>query len=78
MARSKPQPRGAVATFFDGERELLMPSERGRWDTFYPAVARAVAGDGAPPVDPRDAVATARVLDAARESSAAGTVVRLG
>jgi len=55
-----------------------MPSERGRWDTFYPAVARAVAGLGAPPVDPRDAVGTARVLDAARESSATGTVVRLG
>ena len=55
-----------------------MPSERGRWDTYYPAVARAIAGDGPPPVDPLDAVATARVLDAARESAATGTVVRLG
>ena len=72
------EPESAWGRLFDGERELLMPSERGRWDTFYPAVARAVAGDGAPPVDPRDAVATARVLDAARESSATGTVVRLG
>ena len=59
-------------------RELAsMPSERGRWDTFYPAVARAVAGHGPPPVDPQDAVATARVLDAARMSSATGTVVSL-
>ena len=72
------EPESAWGRLFDGERELLMPSERGRWDTFYPAVARAVAGLGAHPVDPRDAVATARVLDAARESSATGTVVRLG
>ena len=54
-----------------------MPSERGRWDTYYPAVALAMAGDGPPPVAPSDAVLTARVLDAARASAAAGTVVRL-
>src|SRR5664279_6600404 len=56
------EPESAWGRLFDGQRELLMPSERGRWDTFYPAVARAVAGLGAPPVDPRDAVTTARVL----------------
>ena len=72
------EPESAWGTMFDGEREMPVPSERGRWDTFYPAVARAIAGNEAPPVDPRDAVATARVLDAARESSATGTVVRLG
>ena len=33
--------------------------------TFYPAFARAVRGLGPVPVDPRDAVATATVLDAA-------------
>ena len=53
------------------------PSERGAWDTFYPAVAAAIRGTGAPPVDPRDAVATAAVLDAARESAAAGGVITL-
>ena len=57
----------------NGSRRV--PSERGRWDTFYPAVATALAGDGPPPVDPRDAVATAVVLDAARRSSADRTVV---
>ena len=33
------EPESAWGKLFDGERELLMPSERGRWDTFYPAVA---------------------------------------
>lgn len=42
---------------------------RGAWDTFYPAFARAVRGEGPPPVDPTDAVATADVLEAARISA---------
>jgi predicted dehydrogenase len=50
-----------------GQREPLM-SERGAWDLFYPAVARAVRGQAPMPVDPWDAVATAEVLDAARLS----------
>jgi predicted dehydrogenase len=53
------------------------PTERGRWDTFYPAFARAVRGLGPVPVDPRDAVATATVLDAARRSATSGEVVPL-
>ncbi len=60
-----------------GQRGRPVPSERGAWDTYYPAVAAAIAGDGPPPVDPRDAVATAAVLDAARESAAAGRVITL-
>ena len=54
-----------------------MPTERGRWDVFYPAFARAVRGERAAPVDPRDAVATATVLDAARRSATEGSVVAL-
>ena len=57
-----------------GEGEPV-PTERGRWDTFYPAFAAAVRGEGAVPVDPRDAVATATVLDAARRSATDGVVV---
>jgi predicted dehydrogenase len=49
----------------------------GRWDTFYPAFAAAVRGHGPVPVDPRDAVATATVLDAARRSTETGQVIRL-
>jgi predicted dehydrogenase len=51
--------------------------ERGRWDTFYPAFAAAVGGAGPVPVDPRDAIATAVVLDAARAAAETGEVVRL-
>jgi predicted dehydrogenase len=54
-----------------------VPTERGRWDTFYPAFAAAVRGAGAVPVDPADAIATATVLDAARRSATEGAVVSL-
>ncbi len=60
--------------YHDGQAETL-PSERGAWDEFYPAFASAVTGEGQVPVDPWDAVATATVLDAARESATTGHVV---
>ena len=62
--------------FRDGTSEPLR-SERGAWDTFYPAFAAAVRGTGSVPVDPWDAVATALVLDAARESAVRERVVAL-
>jgi predicted dehydrogenase len=55
----------------------VVPTERGRWDAVYPAFAAAVRGEGPVPVDPRDAVATATVLDAARPSATEGAVVPL-
>ncbi|MEN3306716.1 MAG: scyllo-inositol 2-dehydrogenase [Micromonosporaceae bacterium] len=58
------------------EVEPVVP-EPGAWDGFYPAVLAALR-DGTPmPVDPADAVAVLRILDAARESAATGEVVRL-
>ena len=60
-----------------GDAGEVVPSERGAWDTFYPAFAAAVRGEGPVPVDPRDAVATATVLDAARRSATTGEVVPL-
>jgi predicted dehydrogenase len=50
-------------------------TERGRWDLFYPTFAGAVRGTNPPPVNPRDAIATATVLDAARSSAESGAVV---
>ena len=41
-----------------------VPTQRGRWDTFYPAFARAVRGEGPVPVDPREAIAVLDILDA--------------
>lgn len=72
------EPESAWGTLYCGETRRRVPSERGSWDLFYPAVADAIAGRGITPVDPRDAVATAVVLDAARESTATGTVIRVG
>jgi predicted dehydrogenase len=60
-----------------GEAAQPVPSERGRWDTFYPAFAAAVRGQGPPPVDPWDAVASLEVLDAARASAMQGRLVAL-
>lgn len=71
------EPASAWGRLCTADGEQPVPSERGAWDTYYPAVALAVAGEGPPPVDPRDAVATAAVLDAARRSAAEGVVVRL-
>jgi len=50
-------------------------TQRGRWDLFYPTFAGAVRGNNPPPVNPRDAVATATVLEAGKTSAATGAVV---
>jgi predicted dehydrogenase len=54
-----------------------VPTERGRWDTYYPAFAAAVRGEAPLPVDPRDVVANIEVLDAARESAHTGRSIDL-
>ena len=71
------EPESAWGTLVDEAGSRIVPSERGRWDTYYPTVATAIAGTTPPPVDPWDAVATATVIDAARESSATNFVVSL-
>jgi predicted dehydrogenase len=61
-----------------GDEGEVVPTLPGAWSTFYPAFAAAVRGLGPVPVDPRDAGATASVLDAARRSATEGGVVTLG
>jgi predicted dehydrogenase len=63
--------------FEQGAQRERIPSERGCWDAFYRQLQDAVEGRGATPVDPRDAVASAVVLDAARLSAEQGRVVDL-
>jgi predicted dehydrogenase len=65
---------GRVHRGDDGE---AVATVTGAWPTFYPAFAAAVRNEGPVPVEPRDAVATATVLDAARRSATEGVVVRL-
>ncbi len=60
-----------------GEKRVTVPTERGRWNTFYPAFAAAVRGEGPLPVDPWESVLAARVLDAARASATSRRVIRL-
>jgi predicted dehydrogenase len=69
------EPAVSHGTLHRGVTSAPHPTERGRWDTFYPTFAGAVRGTNAPPADKRDAVASAAVLDAARLSATTGVVV---
>jgi predicted dehydrogenase len=60
-----------------GETSEPVRTERGRWDTFYPAFAAAVRREGPVPVDPYDAIASLTVTDAIRDSAAQGRAVAL-
>ena len=71
------EPPDHAAELRRGAQRWAVPSERGRWDLFYPAVVAAMAGAGGVPVDPADAVAVLDVLEAARRSAANGTVERM-
>jgi len=53
------------------------PSEHGDWPRFYALLVRALSDGDPPPVDPHDAAATLRVLEAARRSAASRKVVML-
>jgi predicted dehydrogenase len=71
------EPADRWGRVFRGDDGEVVPTLPGAWNTFYPAFAAAVRGLGPVPVDPRDAVATATVLDAARRSATDGGVVSL-
>jgi predicted dehydrogenase len=71
------EPQDRWGTLHSDSGVVSQPSERGRWDTYYPAFATAVRGHGPLPVDPRDAITTAEVLDAARHSAAHKQLVDL-
>jgi scyllo-inositol 2-dehydrogenase (NADP+) len=60
-----------------GDEEEPVPSEPGRWAAFYEAVVRSMRHGEPPPVDPRDALATLEVLEAARRSAEHDEVVVL-
>ncbi|MBT0767398.1 Gfo/Idh/MocA family oxidoreductase [Kineosporia sp. J2-2] len=72
------EPQESYGHLYRGDEVTSVPTERGSWDTYYPSFAAAVRGEGEVPVDPRDAVATTEVLDAARTSARTGQVVSLG
>jgi scyllo-inositol 2-dehydrogenase (NADP+) len=59
-----------------GDDERAIPRGPGAYPAFYQGVRDAITIRRPAPVDPRDAVATLRVLDAARRSAQHGEVVR--
>ena len=69
-----PEPDG---TLWDEDGAHPEPSLPGDWAAFYRGFARAVRGDGPVPVEPDDAVAVLRVLEAARRSAETGETARL-
>ncbi|GAB1641985.1 Gfo/Idh/MocA family oxidoreductase [Krasilnikovia sp. MM14-A1259] len=71
------EPEPAWGRLYRGATGAPVPSERGRWDSFYPAFAAAVRGDAPVPVDPWDAVRAMEVLDAARAAATGGRTVPL-
>ena len=71
------EPEHNWGRLYRGATGASVRSERGRWDTFYPAFAAAVEGRGPVPVDPWDAVRTMDALDAARISARTGETVGL-
>jgi predicted dehydrogenase len=52
-----------------GERSVPVPPEPGDWRRFYTLLRDALRDGGPAPVDPREAVETLRVLEAARQAS---------
>lgn len=54
-----------------------VPSERGRWGSFYPAVSASLHRGAPPPVALDDALTVQLVLDAARRSASSGQVVTI-
>jgi predicted dehydrogenase len=71
------EPETAWGHVVRGAEQVAVPSERGRWDTFYPAFAAAVRGTGRLPVDPREALAALEILDAVALSARDHRVVSL-
>jgi len=72
------EPESRWGRLVSGEESTPVPSERGDWPRFYALLVRALRDGGRSPVDPRDAVETLRVLEAARRSAAKREVVGLG
>ena len=65
-------PPGSEGWIARGRERTFVPRASGGHEDFYPAVARWLLAGAPVPVDPRETVHTARVLDTARVSAATG------
>jgi scyllo-inositol 2-dehydrogenase (NADP+) len=71
------EPESRWGRLVRGEESTPVPSEHGDWPRFYALLVRALRDGDPPPVDPRDAVTTLQVIEAARRSAANREVVAL-
>jgi scyllo-inositol 2-dehydrogenase (NADP+) len=71
------EPESRWGRLVRGEESVPVPSERGDWPRFYEMLVRALRDGGPAPVNPHDAVATLRVLEAARRSAARRAIVAI-
>ncbi len=71
------EPEHARPRLIAGEQSVPLSGERGAWQRFYELFAAALDGSGPVPVDPRDAVACLKVIEAARISAAEQRLVTL-
>ncbi|AUG77410.1 oxidoreductase [Kitasatospora sp. MMS16-BH015] len=69
--------QAAYGTLGTDEAATRLTTDPGDYPAYYAGIAHSLLTRTPPPVDPRDAVATLAVLEAARGSAATGTVVRL-
>ena len=69
------EPADGWGALVRGDEREPVPTERGDYPRFYEDLATAIEGGGPPPVDVDDAILALDVLEAARRSSATGTVV---
>jgi len=71
------EPASDAGKFGVGADVETVPTEVGRYQDFYAHVRDALRGEGDFPVDPASAVAALRVIEAARQSSVDGRIVKL-
>jgi scyllo-inositol 2-dehydrogenase (NADP+) len=60
-----------------GDQSVPVMPEPGDWPRFYVLLRETLVSGGPPPVDPRDAVQTLRVLEVARRASRERSIVKL-
>ena len=71
------EPEDRWGTLGAGSDARPVATERGNYGAFYGTLVRAIRGDGPPPVDIADAIATLEVIEAARASVEQGSVTDL-
>jgi len=69
------EPEARWGRLVTGDRSAPVPSQRGDWPRFYALLRASLVTGDPPPVDPRDAVMTLRVLELARRGATERSVM---